>query len=151
MIAPVCLHLTDQLIDEPVLNHYHYHRWYRTTPGQTAAILAADSDLTIAALPAVYQYSTALPAVYWYSTALPAANRLLLLYLQPTDFYCFRLQPTDFYCFHLQPNQHLAALLPFYSATSIKKNCQKLLMELSEVDNGSGAYYLWYPIDPDSN
>ena len=28
-------------------------------PGQTAAILAADSDLTIAALPAAYQYFAA--------------------------------------------------------------------------------------------
>ena len=37
-------------------------------PGQTAAMLAADSDLTV----------TALPAVYRYSTALPAANQLLL-------------------------------------------------------------------------
>jgi hypothetical protein len=31
-------------------------------PRQTAAMLAADSDLTVAALPAVYQYFTALPA-----------------------------------------------------------------------------------------
>ena len=80
-------------------------------PGQTAAMLAADSDLTV--------------------TALPAAYRPLLL------------------C--LQPNQHLTALLPFYSAISKKKNCQKLLMELSEVDNGTRARYLRRSIDPNFN
>ena len=31
--------------------------------GQTAAILAADFNLTVAALPAIYQYSTTLPIV----------------------------------------------------------------------------------------
>ena len=61
---------------------------------QTAAILAADSDLTITALPAVY--------------------RLLLLCLQLINFYYFRLQPTDFYCFHLQPNWYLTAFLQYY-------------------------------------
>ena len=30
-IVPMCLRSTDQLIDEPVLDHYHYRRWYRTT------------------------------------------------------------------------------------------------------------------------
>ena len=58
------------------------------------------------------------------------------------------LQPLLLY---LQPNQHLAALLPFYSAISKKKNCQKLLMELSEVDDGTRAHYLRRSVDPDSN
>ena len=80
-------------------------------PGQTAAMLAADSNLTIAALPAAYQ-------------------PLLLC---------------------LQLNQHLTALLPFYSTTSKKKNCQKLLIELNEVDDGTRARYLWRPVDPNSN
>jgi hypothetical protein len=67
-------------------------------------MLVADSDLTVA--------------------ALPAANRILLLCLQLTDFYCFRLQLTDFYCFrlqltdfycfHLQPNRHVTAFLQRY-------------------------------------
>ena len=30
-IVPICLRSTDQLIDEPVLNHYYYRHWYRTT------------------------------------------------------------------------------------------------------------------------
>ena len=42
----------------------------------------------------------------------------------------------------LQLNQHFTALLPFYSTISKKKNCQKLLIELSKVDNGIRAYYL---------
>ena len=42
-------------------------------------MLAADSDLTVAALPAVYRYFTALPAVNRLLLLPPAANRLLLL------------------------------------------------------------------------
>ena len=34
-------------------------------PGQTAAMLAADSNLTVAALPTVYRYFTALPVVLY--------------------------------------------------------------------------------------
>ena len=34
-------------------------------PGQTAAMLAASSDLTVAALPAVYRYFAALPVVLY--------------------------------------------------------------------------------------
>ena len=48
-------------------------------PGQTAAMLAADSDLTVAALPAVYRYFAAPACSQPTFTALPAANRLLLL------------------------------------------------------------------------
>ena len=51
----------------------------------------------------------------------------------------------------LLPERTFAALLPFYSAISIKKNCQKLLMELSEVDDGTRAYYLRHSVDPDFN
>ena len=59
---------------------------------QTAAILIADSDLIITALPIVYRYSTALPAV----------TNFYYFCLQLTDFYCFRLQLIDFYYFYLQ-------------------------------------------------
>ena len=34
-------------------------------PGQTAAMLAADFNLIVAALPAVYRYFTALPVVLY--------------------------------------------------------------------------------------
>ena len=64
-------------------------------------------------------------------TALPVAYRPLLL------------------C--LQLNQYLIALLPFYSITSKKKNCQKLLIELNEVNNSTKACYLRHSIDPDFN
>jgi hypothetical protein len=42
-------------------------------------MLTADSDLTVAALPAVYRYSTALPAANRLLLLPSAANRLLLL------------------------------------------------------------------------
>ena len=65
-------------------------------PGQTAAMLAADSDLTVAALPAAYRYFTA-------SACSTTTNSCCLPPAAKPTLCC------------------LAALLPSYSATSIKK------------------------------
>ena len=60
-------------------------------PRQTAAILAADSNLTVAALSAVYRYSTTLPAANQLLLLPPAANRPLLLppAAKPTPYCLF--------------------------------------------------------------
>ena len=68
-------------------------------PGRTAAMLAADSDLIITALPAAYQHFAALA--------------------------CSTI--TNSCCFHLQLNQYFAALLPYCLPAvpqAQRKNCQ---------------------------
>ena len=44
-----------------------------------------------------------------------------------------------------------SALLPFAALQPQKKNCQKPLMELSEVDDGTRVRYLRCSADPNSN
>ena len=81
-------------------------------------------------------------------TALPSElTPYCSAYSQPTSTASTYSQPT----FTASTYSQTDTLLPFHSATSIKKNCQKLLMELSEVDDGSGVCYLRCPTDPNSN
>jgi hypothetical protein len=75
-------------------------------PGQTAAILTANSNLTIAALPAAHQYFTT-----------PACSTII-----------------DFYCFHLQLNQHLTNFKEQF-IIAIKSRVELLIAFMTAKEN----------------
>ena len=153
MIVLICLRSTDRPIDELYVQPL--------SPPDARTVLLPESDNCRACTPATRRPNdrACTPAIHRPNdrACTPATHR-------PNDRACTPTinRPTGRQapCLTtittaagtvLPPEWTFAALLPFYSATSKKKNCQKLLIELSKVDNGTRACYLRRPADPDFN